>query len=344
MRLISTILGIVFSLFLITFHTFAQEEIIHINYPPDRTVKELNLIGISVSVPEDFAGEIRVVVNGEEDQKIRVSSEGRFRCFSVALIPGVNNIEIMALENGKVVDMQTLSVFRRSDIIGKYKIPPTEYSINLFHEEEHPECKGCHTLTPSEADLKPININHFNSTTRDEAFEKSSTCYSCHRSIMSFPYVHGPASVWSCLSCHDPQASPKYEVLKPDTELCFKCHIPQKKEWTSKKYIHGPVNIGKCTICHSPHASENPFNLYKAPWDLCVNCHADKGTGKHVLGDSFSTEGHPTRDRPDPVRIGKELSCTSCHNPHASNIQHLWSFEVNSTFELCQRCHHKRVE
>jgi predicted CXXCH cytochrome family protein len=62
-----------------------------------------------------------------------------------------------------------------------------------------------------------------------------------------------------------------------------------------------------------------------------------------VLGDSFSTEGHPTRDRQDPVRIGKELTCSSCHNPHASNSPNLWAFDVQSTFELCVKCHYDKL-
>jgi predicted CXXCH cytochrome family protein len=113
------------------------------------------------------------------------------------------------------------------------------------------------------------------------------------------------------------------------------------KNWSSKKYVHGPVNLGKCIICHKPHGSDYPFYLLKQSWELCVACHADRATGKHVLGDAFSTEGHPTRGYPDPLRKGEELVCASCHNSHASSFPNLWEYEVESLFDLCQKCHNK---
>lgn len=73
----------------------------------------------------------------------------------------------------------------------------------------------------------------------------------------------------------------------PDSDMCYECHLEEMKIWSSKKHIHGPVNLGKCTICHKPHASDYPFYLLKQSWDLCVACHADSATGKHVLGDCF---------------------------------------------------------
>ncbi len=203
-----------------------------------------------------------------------------------------------------------------------------------------PECAACHELRSRESDRKAINLSTFSAETSvEDNIAAASTCYSCHSKITSYPYVHGPTSVWSCLSCHDPQTVPLYSVKKPDTDLCFNCHTEQKREWVVKEYIHGPVNIGKCDICHSPHASDNPFNLFKPAWDLCVSCHETKGTGKHIFVSFSSGEGHPTRDREDPLRKGKKLTCVSCHNPHASNFPKLWALNAQSQLDLCLKCH-----
>lgn len=200
------------------------------------------------------------------------------------------------------------------------------------------QCSGCHTMEPTEADKKPFRINAISGDTSDKP---SSTCYSCHNAIMSYAYVHGPASVWACLSCHDAEADPCYSVKKPQAEACYPCHVEQQKDWNSRKYMHGPVNSGRCSICHNPHASAHPFFLDRHTWDLCVACHVDMGSGQHVLADVYSKKGHPTRDKPDPVRTGKELTCASCHNPHASDFPNLWAFGVESVFELCQKCHER---
>jgi len=315
--------------------------VITIHYPQDKIVKEYGLVAISLSVPEDFVdNEIRANVNDKE--RVVVISKRNFKCFTVPLEPGFNKIEISVIENYKAVESVILDIFRRSELIGEYKTSPPDYKKDYFHSRTHQLCSNCHILKPSEADRRPVNPTTFSDMYKYKLDSITSTCYSCHKSIMSYPYVHGPASVWSCLSCHNPESVPRYSVIKPDTEMCYKCHVEQKNEWSSKKYIHGPVNIGKCTICHSPHASENPFNLFKSTWDLCVNCHFEKGSGTHVLGDAFFKEGHPTRDRKDPLRIDKELTCASCHDPHAANYPHLWAFKVNTVDELCRKCHYNK--
>ncbi len=313
-----------------------------LHYPPDNVVMEFGLVNISMSLPDGSADIIEVRNNNEKVAGI-VPGPG-FECFSVPIKPGVNKIQISVLRNGKKVYDKSLSVFRRSDLESKYREPPAGFRKDYFHMRDNVQCRECHVLEARESDKKPVNPESFIVQAFDEkaVISATSTCYSCHKEIASAPYVHGPVAVWSCVSCHDADSEPKYSVKKPDAEVCFGCHREQKNNWAAKKYTHGPVTIGKCAICHSPHSADYPFNLYKSTWDLCVNCHAEKGSGKHVLGDSFSTEGHPTRDRPDPLRNGKELSCASCHDPHASNYPHLWAFEVQTIFELCKKCHYDK--
>ncbi len=312
---------------------------ITVHYPAQNVVKEYDLIGISISVKDGSADEIKVDVN--ELEELVTVPERKFICFTVKLEPGENTIKISAYKLGKKTGSVIRNVFRRSDLNAKLRKIPSRFKRDYFHMEDNAECVECHVLTHSDYDRKPVSPTTFSNKKYDieTIVSTTSTCYSCHKPISSFPYVHGPVSVWSCLSCHDSDTSPKYSVMKPDTEICYKCHVEQKNEWSARKYIHGPVTIGKCTICHSPHSSEYPFNLMMATWDLCTNCHYEKGTGKHIFADGMFSDGHPTKGRKDPIRKGKELTCASCHNPHASEKPHLWAFQVDTLFELCRVCH-----
>ncbi len=315
------------------------EGAVKLHYPPDKVIMELELVNFSLEVSGGSADIIKVRKNGNEIQSI--TPDEAFECFAVPLNLGENAITVSVLKDGLEVFTSGVTVYRRSDLESQYAKPPAAYRKDYFHMKDFPQCTACHILDAKDHDMKPVSFNSYGAGTAGGETKGAavSTCYSCHKKMASYPYVHGPVAVWSCLSCHDRDSERTYSVKKPDTEVCFRCHKEQKDDWESKKYTHGPVTIGKCAICHSPHASQYPYNLYKPTWDLCVNCHAEKGSGKHVLGDSFSIEGHPTKDRPDPVRIGKELSCASCHSPHASNYEHLWAFEAESIFDLCKKCH-----
>ena len=325
----------------LTFGVSAQGSghIITINYPPDKTIMEFGLLSVSLNVPRGAADLIKVIVNNEE--KIRLVPDSEVECFSILLTTGINRINITATKENTEVDNIAMSVFRRSDLESAYKDPPPGYQKDYFHMKNREQCAGCHVLKPTEDDKKPVSISAFPAEKLKSGDISSavSTCRSCHRRLTAYPFIHGPSAVWSCLSCHDPQAAPVYAVRKPDTKVCFGCHIEQKGKWEHRKYFHGPFAIGNCTICHSPHASENPFNLHKPIWDLCINCHPDKGSGSHIVAAVGGTYFHPTRGKPDPLRTDKELSCASCHDPHASDSPRLWRLNVGSGFELCRKCH-----
>jgi predicted CXXCH cytochrome family protein len=313
-----------------------------LNYPFDRVVMDLELLSISLKVQKDAVSFIKVYVNNVEAKQIVPDLE--YECFTVNLFPGKNRIHIVAEKDGIVNDTIVFEVFRRSNLLSEYSKAPYGFNKDYFHMRKNTECRNCHTLDPSDSDVRPINITTFRTEVHEDeisASRSTSTCYSCHKAITSYPYVHGPASVWSCLTCHNPDARPVYAVKKPDTEICFQCHTEQKQDWSSKKIIHGPVNTGNCAICHSPHSAQNPFNLVKPTWDLCVSCHEGKGTGRHIIAGYVYGSSHPTRDKPDPLRKGKEMSCASCHNPHASDYPKLWALNAKSAFILCQKCHKK---
>jgi len=320
----------------------AGETIITVNYPPDKTVMEFDLLGISLAVPPGSADLIKVQVNQEE--RIRIVPDREFECFSTSLSLGNNMIQIVAIKEGKIVNDIFVNVFRRSDLESIYVKPPAGFKKDSFHAKDRKECAGCHTLEASETDKKPVSLSAFPDEKLRGTYDSAaaaSTCYSCHKSLISYPFVHGPAAIWSCLSCHDQGAEPKYAVKKPDTKACFTCHLKKKEEWYAKGFLHGPFNTGKCAICHNPHASENPSNLIKSTWDLCLSCHIDKGSGSHIVKNFSNFHYHPTRGKPDPSRPGQELTCSSCHNPHASDIPKLQRFSYSNLFGLCKNCHAK---
>ncbi|MBC8553839.1 MAG: hypothetical protein H8D23_29870 [Candidatus Brocadiales bacterium] len=316
------------------------EGIITLNYPPDLTVMELGLLSVSLNVPKGSVDSIKVGVNLEEEI-LKIVPDSEFECFSVHLEVGINIVSITAIKNRKKIDNIVFRVFLRSDLVSKYRKPPPEFKKDYFHSKDRSQCIACHTLKLGKLDKRPVNIGAFERESIPGDMERigaTSTCFSCHKSVTSYKYVHGPVAVWSCLFCHDPETEPVYSVKKPDTEVCFSCHVEQKNEWVNSKYIHGPLTMGNCSICHNPHASDNLFNLIKPSWDLCINCHEGQATGRHIIVGLYN-EGHPTHGVLDPLRKGKELTCASCHNPHASNYPKLWAMNVRSQFELCMKCH-----
>lgn len=329
-------------LFLLTFFiTEKGHGIVTVHYPTDKTVMELALLSVSIGVPQGSTDSIEVRVNGKREAAIVPDLD--VECFSLPLVIGMNTINIIVKKQGALIEELTFEVFRRSELVSVYTNPPKGFQKNYFHMKEHAKCAGCHTLVPTDLDRKPINIATFRDKLADykTVATSASTCYSCHKKITSYPFVHGPSSVWSCLNCHDETSGLKYSVKKPVSEACFSCHSEERDERNKKKYFHGPYNVGKCTICHNPHASENPYYLVKPTWLLCLSCHEDKGSGEHVVKGYLDRKSHPTHGKPDPLREGRELTCASCHNPHASDSPKLWRLKVETGFALCMECHMK---
>ena len=320
-----------------------SQSIITLNYSPDMTVMEFDLLGISISVRQGSADLIEIRVNNRK--KLNIIPRRKFECFSVPLEVGRNQINITAKKEDRIVDEVALDVFRRSDLVSKYEKPPAGFQKDYFHMKDRPQCAACHhVLEPTEADKNTIDIETFAAEISEyEAVVPSeSTCYSCHRGMIAYqPFIHGPNFVWSCLSCHDPQAEPKYFIKYPDPELCYKCHVEQKQKRSTKKNFHAPFATNKCGICHNPHASESPYSLVEPTWLLCLTCHTEKGSGRHIVARYVSSNRHPTHGVPDPLRKGRELTCASCHNPHASDSPKFTTLGVESGFDMCMKCHIK---
>ncbi len=323
----------------------AAQNIITVHHPVDLSVMEFNLLSISLSFPPESADLIEIEVNSKN--KTNIVPHRKFECLSVPLEPGINKVDIRAKKEDSIVDKVALTVFRRSDLVSKYKKPPAGFQKDFFHAQDRTECAPCHhVLAPAEADNKTINIEHYAAeVSKNKAIiPTESTCYSCHRGITSYPFVHEPDFVWSCLTCHDSRAEPRYAVKYPDPKLCYKCHEEQKEKRSGQKNYHAPYIADKCVICHNPHASENPYRLDQPIWLLCVSCHPDQGDGRHVIAAYFwgtRHRRHPTHGVPDPSRKGHELTCASCHDPHASDAPNFITKYENMSFDLCMKCHMK---
>ena len=323
----------------------SSQHILTVSYPADMAVMEYNLLGISLNLLEGSADLIEVQVNSKT--KVSIVPRRKVECFSVPLELGINKIDIKAKKEDRDVDRIALNVFRRSDLVGNYEKPPAGFKKDYFHSTDRSQCASCHhVLKPTEADSKTINIETYPT---DFSIDKAvvstgSTCYSCHQGITSYSYVHGPSFVWSCLSCHDSQGEPKYSLRYPVPELCYKCHAEQKQKRSGKKSYHAPYITDKCGICHNPHASENPYRLDKPIWLLCVSCHPDQGDGRHIVAPYFwgtRHRTHPTHGVPDPSSKGHELTCASCHDPHASDSPMFITKYGPRSFDLCMKCHWK---
>ena len=64
----------------------------------------------------------------------------------------------------------------------------------------------------------------------------------------------------------------------------------------------------------------------------CVDCHEDMADTPHPVPT------HPISGVPDPSRPGKELTCSSCHDPHGSDHS---SLLYQEGYGICKRCHNK---
>ena len=82
--------------------------------------------------------------------------------------------------------------------------------------------------------------------------------------------------------------------------------------------------------CHDAHGSNGPKLMNeKTIADMCQSCHTD--LSKHFHKTSS--------ERLDPD--GRPLTCTSCHLPHAGELDGL--LKADPKRDLCIRCHDPNI-
>jgi predicted CXXCH cytochrome family protein len=100
----------------------------------------------------------------------------------------------------------------------------------------------------------------------------------------------------SCSTCHPEADGNRFSVGFMQADMCSQCHDPIR----DTKHVHGPVAAGSCTPCHDPHGSRYPKYLVSSGKELCLVCHIQTLSMKHVGG----------RENAD---------CVKCHDPHGSD-------------------------
>ncbi len=196
-------------------------------------------------------------------------------------------------------------------------------------------CATCHTGI----DASDVPHKITNKIAKGLSAEQPDLCYGCHdKSMFDKKVVHAAVGM-GCTGCHNPHASKYQKLLVADVPaLCYTCH---EKGIFTKKTVHPPVESGMCTTCHSPHASNDVALLLNPVNKLCGACHEKQSSGRHVMSGFGLGDDHPVKGKADPSKPGRELSCISCHNPHATSGKTLFANDAATPAELCLLCHKK---
>ncbi len=185
------------------------------------------------------------------------------------------------------------------------------------------ECEGCHD--PHSSDLPRLAR-----TAVPEA-----TCFTCHDDELKRRRVlHAPIARGACYECHAPHSAPAPMLLTRGRgdETCKSCH----RGVGEARRPHAALVRYGCTGCHDAHASQAPALLPAETNALCETCHPAEKDGSHATRSMGLR--HPVSGFADPRREGRELSCVSCHDPHASDGPVLLRSGKTAS-ESCDGCH-----
>jgi predicted CXXCH cytochrome family protein len=113
-----------------------------------------------------------------------------------------------------------------------------------------------------------------------------------------------------------PEPAPRPTGPLPEGAGCITeaCHAPFERA----PHIHGAVAAGDCGVCHLPDQGNHTYPLAREGNDTCTFCHA--------------TGGHRAYQH-----AAMEIGCTTCHQPHVSDVKFLLT--APNVREVCLQCH-----
>lgn len=281
----------------------------------------------------DLTG-VRITVNGVASDMLEAGTPEYRKLFQDFFIAqaiwdtGPNKLQVDLFKGQQKIGSASTEIYYIPS--GSGRQAPPEFVPNTMHvPDRERQCIPCHTMQATPAQM---NSN----------IPRENPCYRCHKKLINVKYVHGPVGTYSCGYCHSSKSEPKYLVPKRGAALCYECHADMASQMKQRKYVHGPIEAGMCEACHDSHGSQNESQLIKPINELCLSCHGHLNTKIHVVRTTMG-EGHPLKGRPDPLRktSGKEMSCTSCHNPHGGQVRYFFVGNPEDRMALCQMCHNK---
>ncbi len=125
---------------------------------------------------------------------------------------------------------------------------------------------------------------------------------------------------------------------------CNECHT-----MLERKVVH-PAASDSCENCHENPSWEAPLHgkLSETGNGLCLQCHDEAALGNckteaGITSCAHPVAGHPISGMKDPLYPKKDFGCTSCHNPHSSDMPKMfrYNYDAKSPYkgEKCAVCH-----
>jgi len=315
---------------------YASQAAVQIVQPSVHDINYEGQLPIVIAADNSQVDVLLITTDTNKALRIEVNAQRSHYCENIALHFGENNVTVTALKGTEKIAEEKRAVYYMSPVHKEHRYPPDPYIKRFFHTNVNDElCSKCHDMSVNEVE--------------GVAFEnvRESNCYDCHKGVTARQHGHAPAVNWLCTSCHNGETGEfneheeglsKYTVPDPIAPLCLHCHEKHEQLWKTKRFNHELADSGGCNKCLNSHSSKELFYLRKSNWELCTGCHKEKVAGTHIV-KTFTRVMHPTHNVKDPSRPGKDLTCTSCHNPHVSNSSSLHQSE--SVMGLCSRYHKK---